>query len=202
MKVFDVFSLRETARATMRRDRGVTDLIDMRGCFRLEHWRDGRKLADIIAPNTITKQGKNHILNTQFHGGTAITTWYMGLINNASFSAITADDTYANINQVGNGWGEFASYTDGNNSDNSGTRPAWVENASSGEAITNSTLSIFNVTGTGTVKGIFLAGGPNGQTKSDHTTSGNILWAATLFGGGDQAVVSGDQLRGIYGVSW
>lgn len=176
-------------------------LLTMRGNFRVSHRRDGRLLEEWSIPNTIVNEGKNHILNVQFHGTSAIGTWYLGLIDNSGFTAITAADTYANINQPGNGWDEFDDYTDRNNSDNSGTRPAWPENAASGQAITNSTLAIYDFTASGTLKGLFVAGGTNGQTKNDHTGSGNILWAATAFAS-NVSVDNGDDLSVTYSVSW
>lgn len=167
------------------------------GEFCVEHWRDGKLLSKQNFPNGITTQGKNKLFDVGFHNQTQLTVWYLGLVDLASFTALAAGDTYGSHS----GWIEFASYTDGNNSDNATTRPAWPEDAASGGSISNTTVAIFNITGSGTVKGVFLCGGTNAQTKSNSTSSGNFLWATALFGSGDQAVTNGDQLKVTYTIT-
>jgi hypothetical protein len=52
------------------------------------------------------------------------------------------------------------------------------------------------------VKGIFIAGGTNAQTKNDHTAgTANTLWSTALFSGGDVTVQNGDQLKVTYTVN-
>lgn len=173
----------------------------LRGRFQVEHIRDGKVINTFDFPNGIVNEGKNFLLDVMFHGTTAYGTWYLGLIDNSGFSALANDDTYDDIDQAGNGWDEFKTYTDAGNGDSTTTRPAWTEDAASGQSITNSTVVVFDITGTATVKGVFLAGGANAQTKGDHTASGNTLWATALFSGGDVAVQNGDQLKVTYTVS-
>ncbi len=175
--------------------------LPLRGRFNVEHWRGGKLLAVYAIDNGVTNEGKNFLLNVMFHGTTAISVWYLGLISNSGYSALAVGDAYGAVNQSGNGWTEFADYTDANNSANSSTRPEWQENAAGGQAITNATASIFNITASGTVKGVFACGGANAQTKSDHTAAGNYLWATALFNSGDVAVNNGDQLKVTYSVS-
>jgi len=174
--------------------------IKFRGKFIVEHWRNGKRINEYHFPNGTTNEGKNHILNTEFHGGTQLTTWYLGLISSTGYTALAATDTYGDINQAGNGWDEFSSYTDGNNGDSASTRPAWGPGAASGQAITNATAAVFNITSAGTVKGVFAAAGANAQTKSDHTAA-NYLWATALFTSGDVTVANGDQLKVTYTTS-
>lgn len=175
--------------------------FDPRGRFKVEHVRDGKVIGTYDFPNGITNEGKNFLFNVMFHGDTAYATWYIGLIDNSGYTALASGDIYDNIDQAGNGWDEFKSYTDAGNADSTTTRPAWTEDAASGQSITNSTVVIFDITGSGTVKGVFLCGGANAQTKGDHTASGNALWATALFSGGDVAVVNADQLKVTYTVS-
>ena len=60
---------------------------------------------------------------------------------------------------------------------------------------------VFDITDTGTVKGLFLVGGiANAQNKSNHEASG-VLWATALFNTGDVAVNADDQLKVTYTVS-
>ena len=136
-----------------------------------------------------------------FHGVSAITTWWLGLIDNSGYTALAAGDTYQNITQAGNRWGEFTNYTDPANADSATTRPEWTEGAASGQAITNASPVVFDITDTGTVKGLFLVGGiANAQNKSNHEASG-VLWATALFNTGDVAVNADDQLKVTYTVS-
>lgn len=178
----------------------MLSLIDPRGRFQVEHVRDGKTIGAYDFPNGIVNEGKNKLLDVMFHGTTQIGTWYLGLIDNTGYTALDATDIYDDIDQAGNGWDEFAAYTDPGNADATTTRPAWTEGAASAQSITNGTVVVFDITGSGTVKGIFLAGGANAQTKSDHT-AGNTLWATALFTGGDVTVQNGDQLKITYTVS-
>lgn len=172
------------------------------GQFAVEHWRGGKLIGTHKMPNGIVNQGLNDNLDTYFDSGTQITSWYMGLINLTGYTLLDPTDTYDDIDQAGNGWDTFASYTDANNGDSATTRPEWPPDAASGQSITNTTTkAIFDITGAGTVKGIFICGGTNAQTKGDHTAAGNILWSTALFSGGDVVVASSDQLKVTYTVN-
>lgn len=171
------------------------------GTFHVEHFRKGEKIGEYELKNGITNQGLNHVLGVEFDAATQITQWYIGLINLTGYSALAAGDTYDDIDQAGNGWDTFQSYTDANNGDSTVTRPAWTTDTPSGQSVTNSTQAIYDITGSGTVKGIFVVGGTNSQTKGDHTASGNYLWSTALFSGGDVAVSNGDQLKVTYTVN-
>lgn len=194
-------SLKHAAGVEVTRGGIAKNQLGLRGHFNVEHWRDGKLLAIYDFDNGITNEGKDHLLNVMFHGTTATATWYLGLIDNDGYTALAAGDTYDAIDQAGNQWDEFADYTDANNSNNAGTRPAWPEDAASGQTITNTSVAIYNITDSGTVKGVFAVGGTNAQTKSDHTASGNYLWATALFNSGDVPVGNGDQLKVTYSVS-
>ncbi len=176
--------------------------FDPRGKFSIDLYRDGKRINSFAFPNGIVNEGKNYLLDAGFHNSTAWATWYCGLIDLTGYSALASDDTYDDINQAGNGWDEFTTYTDANNSDSAVTRPEWQNDAASGQSITNSTTSIFDITANGTVKGVFIVGGTGGAVnKSDHAATNNILWATALFGSGDVAVLNGDQLKVTYTIS-
>lgn len=176
-------------------------LYEIRGMFNISHWRDGKRINEWNIPNGITNEGKNKLLDVCFDAATQITTWYLGLIDNASFSALADADTYDDIDQAGNGWDEFKSYTDANNGSSTTTRPEWGPDAASAQSISNSSVAIYDITGSGTVKGIFCVGGIAGaQTKGDHA-SGGTLWATALFTSGDVVVAASDQLKVTYTVS-
>lgn len=129
----------------------------------------------------VTNTGLNSILDVYLHGSTQITTWYLLLINNASFSGLAAGDTLASHA----GWTEATGYT--------GNRPAWTEGAASGQATTNSSTVDFAITSTQTIYGLGLA-------SVDTGTSGT-LFATAAFSGGTQAVASGDTLKTTFTMS-
>lgn len=176
-------------------------LVDFRGRFQVEHYRNGLLLARHDFPNGIVNEGKDSIFDVYFDAATQITTWYMLLIDNANFSALAAGDTYDNIDQAGNGWDEFKDYTDPGNGDSTVTRPVWSPDPASGQSISNGTQTNFDITGSGTVKGLgIVGGGAASNTKGDHASDGT-LWATALFDQGDTAVVNGDQLKVTYTAS-
>lgn len=186
---------------TPRRGSAVESVFAPRGLFNVEHWRGGLVIANYHCPNGITNEGKNFLFDVMFDGDTAAATWYMLLIDLTGFTALANDDIYDDINQVGNGWDEFVDYTDPGNGDSTVTRPVWNPDPASAQSISNGTQTIFDITDTGTVKGLGLVGlGANANTKGDHAADGK-LWATALFDQGDTAVVLGDQLKVTYTVS-
>jgi len=175
--------------------------LSPRGRFQVEHWRDGKLIGEYEFPNGITDEGKDQLLDTQFDAATQITTWYLGLVDNANFTALAAADTYDEIDQAGNGWDEFSDYTDPGNGDSATTRPVWNPDAAASQTITNGTVVVFDITATGTIKGLFLAGGGTApENKGDHA-AGSTLWATALFDSGDVDVQNGDQLKATYTVT-
>ena len=158
--------------------------MKMQGRFIVEHFDiDGLLKGTYEFPNGIVDVGMNHILDTQFHGTTAVGTWYIALVDNASFSAFANADTMA----THSGWLESVAYTEAN-------RQEWTEDAASSRAITNSTTVDFSINATTTLKGIFVT--------SDNTKSGTTgtLWSTAAFASNVSAV-NGDTLKITYTVS-
>lgn len=129
-----------------------------------EKWTEEKK-------NLITTEGLNHILNTQFNGGTQVGTWYIGL---KGAGTPAAGDTLASHS----GWTEDSNYT--------GNRQEWTEGTASAGSMTNSTAVSFGITGSSTIAGAFLASAATGAT-------------GTLYGVVDfsssRTVASGDTLQ-------
>ena len=196
-------SLRVSDRATAEVVRGVNevDKVQLTGKFYFEHWRDGECIHREEVFNLITNEGKDKLLGVMFDSETQITSWYLGLISDTSFTAIAAGDTYAQIGGT-NGWNEFTAYTDPANADSAVTRAAWTNDAPSAQSIANGTPVTVDITAgsSSVVKGLFLVGGATAQTKGD-STSGSFLWCATTFSGGDRSVVTPDQLKLVYAVA-
>jgi len=194
-------NVQQSAGCSVSRARKAEDQLQPRGRFVVEHFRKGVKIGHYEFPNGITNEGKNKLLDVMFHGVSAITTWWLGLIDNAGYSALAAADVYGQIGGT-NGWAEFTDYTDPANADSATTRPEWTEGAASGQAVTNASPVVFDITDTGTVKGLFLVGGGAAcQNKDDNAQAGGILWATALFNSGDVAVNADDQLKVTYTVS-
>ena len=189
-------NLQQIADCTLVRKSACLGKLTPGGRFQVDHYRDGERINSYMFPNGIVNEGKNYLLDGGFHGDTVWTTWYAGLIDLSGYSALAADDTYDDIDQAGNGWDEYTSYTDANNGDSAVTRPEWQADSASGQSITNATTSIYDITVNGTVKGVFIVGGTGGAVnKSDHAAVNNVLWSTALFGSGDVAVLNGDQLK-------
>jgi len=135
-----------------------------------------------IAKNAVTTEGLNHILDVTFHGSSAKSTWYIGLIRDDNYSALAASDTLTSHP----GWEEADEYT--------GDRKEWTEGASADGIITNASAVNFSINDTETMKGAFLC-------SSDTGDSGEILFCTALFSGGDRSVVSGDTLKVTYSLT-
>lgn len=129
-------------------------------------------------PNLVTTAGLNKLLDATLKTGLASPTWFVGLVDNASFSAYAAGDTMGSHA----GWIEGVPYSNA-------TRPAFTPGAIAAGSVDNSaSKAVFNVNATLTVRGAFLA---DNSTKSGTT--------GTLYGEGDfasaRSVVSGDTLN-------
>ena len=184
-----------------RTPKRAKDILMPKGRFVVQHWRNGKRINEYHFNNGVTDEGKNHLLDVGFDGGTQVATWYLGLIDNAGFTALADDDTYDDINQAGNGWDEFDDYTDPANADSAVTRPAWTPGEPSAASITNATVVEYDITAAGTVKGLFVVGGGTSpEDKGDHA-AGSTLWATALFSAGDAPVNNGDTLKVTYTIS-
>jgi predicted cobalt transporter CbtA len=155
---------------------------DMKACgvFTIEKWRNGKCISVRDVPNLVTTVGKNLMLDVMFHGTSPVTTWYIGLINSSGYSAVAAGDTMASHA----GWTEMTSYDES-------VRQTWVEAAASGGSTATSSVAVFTISATVTIKGLFLT--------SDSTKSGTTgtLWCATLFSS-DSSFVDNDEVRVSY----
>lgn len=159
--------------------------LKLKGKYILKHYREGKLLKTLEFPNGIVNVGKDSLLDIMFHATSQITAWFFGLIDAASYTTgIAATDTMASHG----GWIEFVTYSEG-------TRPAWPENAASGQAIINITLADFSITGSGVLKGAFLT------SDSAKSGSSGTLWSTALFETGDLSVANGDTVRLQYEVS-
>jgi hypothetical protein len=159
--------------------------MNLNGKYQVEH-RDVEGLLKGIydIPNGIVDEGLNHILDTQFHGTSQISTWYIGLVDNSGWTSFADADVLSSHS----GWSESTDYTEG-------ARVTWAEDAASARSITNSTTADFSVNATGNIKGIFMS---SNSTKATGNTG--TLWSTAAFSS-VVAVANGDTLKVTYTVS-
>lgn len=142
--------------------------------------KDGNVKCEGEVDNLVVNQGKNHWLGVQFSAQTQITTWYMGVVDNAGFTSEVAGDTLASHA----GWNEFTGY--------SGSRPQWTAGTPSSQSVTNASQVQFTMTAGGSIHGIFVCSVASG-------TSG-VLWNTSDFGS-PVSINVGDVLKVTYTVN-
>jgi len=145
--------------------------------------KDGNLKFEDSFHNDITNIGKDSLLYSFFRNQTQPAAWYFGLVDNSGFSAFAAGDTMSSHA----GWTEFTTYSDS-------TRVAWTTVAAASQSISNTSVSTFNINGSGTVKGIFVT---SVSTKSGTT---GTLWSTAAFTSA-VPVSTGDQLKITYTVN-
>ena len=162
----------------------MNNKVGLKGRFQIEHRnKAGELIGKYDFPNGIVDEGLNHILETQFNGGTPITSWYVGLIDNASFSALANAD----VMNSHAGWQESDDYSEA-------TRPEWTAGTAASRQITNSATVDFSINATVTLKGIFIT---SNNTKNGTT---GVLWSTAAFSSNVSAN-NGDTLKVTYTVS-
>lgn len=138
-----------------------------------------------LAKNSITNTAINSILAQRYAAGTAYSTWYLLLVDNAGFSAFSLADTMTSHA----GWSEVSS---ANVSDT--TRVQWVPGSPSSGSITNPSSSDYHMIPSSpiTVYGVGLV--------SNNTLGGTsgLLEATAAFLSGPQSCKNGDVLRITY----
>lgn len=124
---------------------------------------------NIRFPNGATTQGLNHSLDVTFRAQTATATWYVGIINNSAFSAVSAADTAASHA----GWTEWTGYDES-------VRQTWSPAAAAAGSVANSSAMTFtNNTGSSvTIRGVAVW-----SISTKGATTG-ILWATAIESSG------------------
>jgi hypothetical protein len=127
--------------------------------------------------NLVMTAGKDKLLDATFKTGLTTPAWYVGLVG-AKTTGYAAADTMASHG----GWTESTAYSNAN-------RPTFTAGTISAGSVDNSAAkAVFNVNGSATLNGAFLA---------DNNTKGGTT--GTLYGAGDfaaqRAVESGDTLN-------
>jgi hypothetical protein len=136
---------------------GLTERIELGGHFEYCLYDEKGNLVEKgRCHNQMTTVGRTQILQNLSSSST-ITSWYVGLIDNASFSALSGSDTLASHS----GWSESSAY--------SGNRPAWTLGTAASQSISNSaSVASFSMNATKTINGAFICSASSG-------TSGTLL---------------------------
>ena len=172
---------KDTAGASVGRAVDGKAGVRLGGVFEIEcRAPDGRLKWRDRAHNLVTNVGLQHILDVVFSGGTAVATWYMGLINDTP--TLAAADTAASHA----GWTEFTAYDEA-------VRQEYVETRSSQTESNAASKAVFTISTNGSViAGAFLA---SLSTKSGAT---GTLLCEVAFTGGDKSADDGDTLSVTY----
>lgn len=179
----DKLRVKDTASAHLTVLRKVDDGLVAHGHIRVECVRDGKVIWVEEGPNLIVTTGRNKLLDETLEGSGYTAAWYMGLIDNAGFSAIAAADTMASHA----GWAEADEYDEA-------TREAISFGAASaGTKATDADCS-FTMNATITINGVFIAAS---GTKNE---SASVLFAAKSFSAA-RACVDNDVLNVSYTAS-
>jgi hypothetical protein len=151
--------------------------------------QDGNLKWEAKAKNLVTKAGLQNMNDRYFLGSSYTAAWYIGLVDNAGFTAYSSDDTMASHA----GWNENTSYTGLNRGTASFGSPTLADPS----VISNSSSQAsFSVNGTATIRGAFLT-----TTQDNGTNTGILFSAADFEAPGSRSVVSGDTLNVRYDFS-
>ena len=151
--------------------------------------RNGEIAWEAPAPNLVTTQGGNDLLDKYLAGAVYTAAWYIGLISSVSWSAVNIADTAAQINGT-NGWKEAAASNAPDYSQS--TRPVVTFASAAAKSKATSAPSAFTISGAGTVKGCFLI-----SVSTKQGTTG-VLYSCGVFTGGDKTVATTDTLNVSY----
>lgn len=155
------------------------------GAVTRNHWifrnyRKGKLLWLDEFDNLTTTEGRNDALTQYLKGSSYTAAHYVGLIDNAGFSAIAVGDTAAQIGGS-NGWAECTAYSQA-------TRPALTLGTASAGSIDNSgSLATFSINATKTIYGGFTV-----TTNTKGGTTGKIYGEGAFSS--PRSLLSGDTL--------
>lgn len=175
----------DEAKATVMAGGEIKNGVHGGGVFRVECFdKDGNLKWVDEAHNLVVNQGLQDMNTQYFKGSNYTATWYLGLITGpGSGTTFIAGDTLA----THTGWTENTSYSGNRKAVTFGTAttadPSVISNSAS--------PSTFNITGTTTIAGAFLASVATG-------TSGILFSESDFQSPGDRSVVSGDTLNVTY----
>ena len=157
------------------------------GVYRMECFdKDGNLKWVAEEHNLVVNEGLQYMNAAGLTGGSASSTWYLGLYGAGASNTPAAGDTMASHA----GWTEVTPYSNA-------TRPtcsfATPTTADPSVATNSASPASFNINATSTVGGAFLV---SNSTKGGST--GTLFSASDFSSPGDRSVVSGDTLNVTY----
>jgi hypothetical protein len=171
-------------------DRGRRGGFNLGGVF---HFRQLNSLGEVVdewdAPNVVTNEGLDYLLDVALSGGTAITTWYMGLKDNTG-DPVDGTETYATpvFSELTTQYSETV-------------RETWIEGGVSSQSIDNSTTPAeFSIVTTVIVYGALLVGGGTAPSTKGDTAGGGKLFCVANFAS-SKSLGNGDTLQVTYTIS-
>lgn len=153
-----------------------------RGIFKIRQLRKGKVVDEFEIKNATTYAGQDYMLAAAFNAGSAISSWFAGLIDNSGFTGGNVSDTMASHT----GWTENVNYTQS-------VRQTWGSGAPASGSITNGTVMTFTMNANCVLAGLFLS---SSNTKGG--TTGTLWNVATLASPGTKTITSGDVLQVTY----
>ena len=157
---------------------GLIEVADFGFLWDIEHWRDGKLLEhEQNLHNLMPTEGLNYVLEAAVRGGTAYSSWYIGLFE-ANYTPLSTD-TAATFPGSAT---ESTAYAES-------TRQAYTTVAASGGVLTNAaSKGVFTMNATKTIYGGFIS-----SASAKSATTGKLLSAAKFST--SKAVESGDVLN-------
>lgn len=155
------------------------------GVFTGEVIRGGDRLSLGLAPNVVTNEGLDYLLDAGLSGGTPLTSWYVSVFG----GNVTPSGTYTGANYASNATELTGVYDEA-------TRPAWTEAGVSSQNITNSASKAqFSINTDSTT--IYGAGLHSDNTKGG--TTGKLVAAGRFSSARDAD--SGDDVLVTYSIT-
>lgn len=145
--------------------------------------------------NLVVTAGKNDLLDKYLSGSAYTAAWYMGLVDNTSWTGYNAADTLASHS----GWLEIATGTGYTAAGSSTNRATMTWGGASGGSKVSGTI-VFNITSSITVRGALLTT-TQARGTSSNGGAGILLSAGDFQGSVTRAVVNGDTLNVTYTLS-
>lgn len=177
----DIIKTEDAVSATMIMGAGMGDTLKTVGVYEFECiGADGKVRWTDTAYNVVTTQGRNAMLDIFLDRAAAYAAIAMGLHTTVG----NASSTYAAPSpQV-----ESVVYSNAN-------RPAPAFSAASAGVKSTSANVTFNINGSATITGAFVALGAAGVATKSDTAASAILLSTGTFTAGSRAVINGDTLN-------
>ena len=191
----------DSAGVTLIRGGNADEQVNITGSYEVKCLdAEGNLKWEDTIKNLVVTVGKNDLLDKYFKGSAYTATWYMGLVDNASFLNYSANDTLTSHagNGTTTGWLEFLSYTVGGTPSIRAT-PTWNTAGTPTAGSLSTQATTFTITASGNVQGALMC--TTLATNTATNGGGGILYSAGTFTGSNRAVASGDSLLVTYTAS-